>query len=90
MLVDQSCATLRDLMDCSLPGSSDHGILQSRILEWVVIPPSSGDLPDPQIEPGSPALQADSLPSEPQGSPKGGGLLKKKKGYCPCRKLQVC
>ena len=68
MLVDQSCATLRDLMDCSLPGSSDHGILQSRILEWVVIPPSSGDLPDPQIKPGSPALQADSLPSEPAGS----------------------
>ena len=32
--------------------------------------PSSGDLPDPGIEPGSPALQADTLPSEPPGNPK--------------------
>ena len=31
--------------------------------------PSPGDLPDPGIEPGSPALQADSLPSEPPGKP---------------------
>ena len=33
----QSCPTLRDPMDCSLPGSSVHGILQARILEWVAI-----------------------------------------------------
>ena len=33
----QSCLTLCDPMDCSLPGSSVHGILQARILEWVVI-----------------------------------------------------
>ena len=33
----QSCLTLCDLMDCSLPGSSVHGILQAGILEWVVI-----------------------------------------------------
>ena len=31
----RSCPTLWDLMDCSLPGSSVHGILQARILEWV-------------------------------------------------------
>ena len=31
----QSCLTLRDPMDCSLPGSSIHGILQARIMEWV-------------------------------------------------------
>ena len=31
----QSCLTLGDPMDCSLPGSSVHGILQARILEWV-------------------------------------------------------
>ena len=36
--VTQSCLTLYDPMDCSLPGSSVHGILQARILEWVVIP----------------------------------------------------
>ena len=34
----QSCPTLCDPMDCSLPGSSIHGILQARILEWVAMP----------------------------------------------------
>ena len=44
------------------------GILQARILEWAAcLPP--GDLPNPGMEPGSPALQVNSLPSEPQGSP---------------------
>ena len=33
----QSCLTLCDPMDCSLPGSSVHGVLQARILEWVAI-----------------------------------------------------
>ena len=42
-------------MDCSPPGSSVHGILQARILEWVAIP-SPEDLPDPGTEPTSPAL----------------------------------
>ena len=45
-----------------------HGILQARILEWVAVP-FSGDLPNPSIEPRSPALQSDSLPSEPPGKP---------------------
>ena len=35
--VAQSCPTLRDPMDCSLPGSSVHGISQARVLEWVAI-----------------------------------------------------
>ena len=39
-------------------------ILQARILEWVAFS-SPGDLPNPEIEPRSPALQADSLPAEP-------------------------
>ena len=38
----QSCLTLCDPMDCSLPGSSSHGILQARILEWVGISFSRG------------------------------------------------
>ena len=38
----QSCPTPRDPMDCSLPGSSVHGILQARILEWVAMPSSRG------------------------------------------------
>jgi len=37
VLVAQSCLTLCDPMDSSLPGSSVHGILQARILEWVAI-----------------------------------------------------
>ena len=35
--VTQSCPTLRDLMDCSLPGSAVHGIFQARVLEWGAI-----------------------------------------------------
>ena len=60
----QLCPTLRDPMDCSLSGSSIHGIFQARVLEWVPFP-APGDLPDPEIEPKSPTLQADALPSEP-------------------------
>ena len=51
-----------------MPVSSVHEILQARILEWDPFP-SPGDLPNPGIEPGFPALQADSLPSEPPGKP---------------------
>ena len=68
VLVTQSYLTLCDPMDCSPLGSSVHGILQARILGWVAIP-FSGDLPDPGIEPKSPALQEDSLPSEPPEKP---------------------
>ena len=35
--VTQLCLTLRDPMDCSLPGSSIHGIFQARVLEWGAI-----------------------------------------------------
>ena len=66
-LVAQLCLTLCDSMDCCLPDSSVRGILQARIREWWPFP-SPGDLPDPGIEPGSPELQADSLPSEPPGN----------------------
>ena len=47
----QSCLTLCDPVNCSLPGSV-HGILQARILDWVAMP-SSRDLPHPGIEPKS-------------------------------------
>ena len=43
--VAKSCLTLCDPMDCSLPSSSVHGILQARILEWVAIPFSKGSTP---------------------------------------------
>ena len=41
-LVAQSCPTFCDLVDCSPPGSSAHGILQARMLEWVAMPSSTG------------------------------------------------
>ena len=55
-------------MDCNPLGFYVHRILQVRLLEWVAIP-SRGDLPDLEIKPQSPALQTDSLPSEPPGKP---------------------
>ena len=42
VLVAKLCLTLCDPMDCSLPGSSVHGILQASILGWVAIPSSRG------------------------------------------------
>ena len=58
----------------SLPGLSAHGI--SRQEYWSKLPFSSpGDLLDSGIEPGSPALQADSLLSEPPGKPLRRGIL---------------
>ena len=71
VLVTQSCLTLCDTMDCS------HTLLSvefSRQEYWSGKTfPSPGDLPHPGIKPGSPASQADSLPSEPPGKP-----------YLPC------
>ena len=71
--VAQSCPTLCDPVDYSPTGSSVHGILQARILEWIAIS-FSRDLPDPGIEPRSPAVEADSLPAEPPGKPKNTGV----------------
>ena len=63
----QLIATLQ-IVTCQTPLSM--GILQARILEWVTMPSSSGSSqPRDWIEPRSPTLQAESLPSEPPGSP---------------------
>ena len=48
----ESCPTLRDTMDCNLPVSSVHGILQARTLEWVAMLSSRGSF-NPGIEPMS-------------------------------------
>ena len=66
--VIQSCTTVCNPMDYTV-----HGVLQARILEWIAFP-FSEDLPNPGIEPGSPTLQADSLPAEPPGKPKNTGV----------------
>ena len=59
--------TLFNPMDCSPPGSSVLGLLQAEY--WSGLPRHSPDLPDPGIKLGSPALQADSLPTELPGKP---------------------
>ena len=63
VLVTQLCPTLCDHMDCSLPGSSVHGIIQARRLEWLAIPFSRGIFLTWGLNLGLP-LQADSLPSD--------------------------
>ena len=68
-LVTQSCLTLWDPMDCSLPGSPLF-MGFSRPEYWSGLPcPPPRDLPDPGIEPRSPTLQVDSLLSEPPEKP---------------------
>ena len=58
-------------MGSSLLGSSVHGIFQARGYWSGLSFPSPGGLPNPGIEPGSPALEADALPSEQPGQPRG-------------------
>ena len=67
-LVTRSCPTLKALWIVVPPGFPVHGISQARIVDWVAISFSSGSS-HPGIEPGSPALQADALSSEPPGKP---------------------
>ena len=50
----QMCTTVCNLMDCSLPGSSVHGILQARILEWVAMLFSRGIFPTQGSNPSLP------------------------------------
>ena len=61
-LVTKSCLILCDPMHCSLPGSSVHGILQMRILEWVAISSSRGSSRPRDSNPSLLLWQADSLP----------------------------
>ena len=71
-LVTQSRPTLLDSIDhhsFGPPGSSVYRISQARILDWIAISFPKGDLHNPGIEPRSPALQVDSLPTELQGNP---------------------
>ena len=67
-LLAKSYPTLCHPMDCSLPDSSVHGILQTRILEWVAIPFSRGSS-RPRIEPESPALAGGFITTELSGKP---------------------
>ena len=62
------CPTFCDPKDCSPPGFSVHRIFQAGLLDQVPLP-SPGDLPDPGIEPVSPALASGFFTSEPLGKP---------------------
>ena len=73
-LVVQCCPTLSDTMDSSPPGTSVHGDSPGKEY-WSGLPcPLPGDLPNPGIESRSPALQANSLLSEPPVMPKNTGV----------------
>ena len=66
--VTRSCLTLCDLIDCTVHGTPRPEYGSGELF------PLLGDLPNPGIEPRSPALQVDSLPAEPQGKPKNTGV----------------
>ena len=88
-LVTRSCPTLCNLMDCvAQQAPLFMGILWARILEWVTMPSSRGSS-QPRIEPRSPTLQADSLPSESPEKPKnpGMGSLSLLQGIFPTQEL---
>ena len=68
VLAAQSSLTLCDPTACSPPGSSVHQFFRQEYWSGLSFP-SPGDLPDPEIKPGSPALWAYSLPSEASGKP---------------------
>ena len=65
--VAHSCPALCNPMDCSLPGSSVHGIFQTRILEWVAISSRGSSLPRGQTV--SPPLTSRFFTTEPPGKP---------------------
>ena len=68
VLVAQLCPTLCDPWTVARQAPLSMGFPRQEY--WGGLPfPSPGDLPDPGIKPGSPTLQADSLPSEPPGKP---------------------
>ena len=64
-----SCVQLCNPVDCSLPGSSVHGILQERILEWVAISFSRGIFSTQGSNPGLPLCRQTLYPPSHQGSP---------------------
>ena len=73
-LVTQSCPTLCDPMDCSLPGTSVHGDSPGPNTGVGSLALLQGNFPNLGIEPRYPALQEDRLPTEPSGKPKSTGV----------------
>ena len=84
-----SCVRLCDPMACSPPGSSIHGILQARILEWVAMPSFMGSSQPRDQTQGSlmfPTLAGRFLPLVPSGKPQGNANQDhNKRWFCPNR-----
>ena len=79
--VTQSCLTLCNPLDCSLPGSSVHGV--SRQEYWSALPlPPPGDLPDPLFECKSPALAGGFFTTVTPGKPQGGAKTPLVENHC--------
>ena len=76
-------------MGYSLPSSSVHAVLQTRVLEQPF--PSPGDIPNPGIKPRSPTLQEDSSPSKPPGKHKNTrvGSLSLLQGISPTQEFKL-
>ena len=90
--VAQLCPTLCDPVDCRPPGSSVHGTLQARALEWVAMPPSRGSSqPRDRTQVSHRIWQEDPLPSEPPGMPVniGVGVLSLLQGMFPTQGSEV-
>jgi len=87
----QSCLTLCNPMHCNPPGSSVHGILQARVLEWVVMLSSRGSF-QPRDQTQVSCLlhwQAGSLPLGPSGKPLFSKRLILSKSFLPCWKRDM-
>ena len=90
MLSHFHCVWLCNPMDCSPTASTVHGILQARILEWVLCP-LPGNLPDPEIKPASPisCIAGEFFTAEPPGKPRD-GTVQPTKYMCVCVYVCVC
>ena len=82
MKLAQSCPTLCDPMDCSLPGFSVHGIFHARVLEWVAISFSRGSS-WPRDQTKVSCIAGRRLPSEPPGKPEWRFEVKWSRSVCP-------
>ena len=87
----RACSVLSTLCDSPglLPGSSTHAISQARILEWMPFP-TPGDLPDPGIEPMSPALTGGFFTSELSGKPQRRTAASAAAAAAAAKSLQSC
>ena len=83
--VSESCLTLCDPLDCAPPGSSVHGILQARILEWVAMPSSRG-----ASQPGDPAQVSLHCRQILYHLNQLWSHVERKKEWLACMKMTVC